>query len=242
MRIDIAMTAALRPEIVRHTLESIRDNLKYDGGFNLWVDVAPVGDNRYQQNDVVNTINNTVRWPLQYRAIEDSPQADALKWTWESTGSEYILQWEDDWILDRTVDLSMLLAYMDDHPWYGMMYFDRQGKSVLDYPGYKGSFTCVSEKSNIWERKKGKSLGGPPAILSQRYVRDVLPLITGNICLDLLSKEKTAQKVLQRWGTCVFTGHDGKGHLVRDTGKYWRAGMGLKMVKNTKRGVTWIKK
>ncbi len=248
MRVDICMTAALRPDIVVQTLESIKTNMSlmvsaaFFHSFRLIVDIANVGDTQYTQQDVVDAIGNTVPgWDVIIRALPaGSVQAEALRWTWETSDSSFILQWEDDWVLEKPTSLQVLLRAFLSFKRLGMLYLDRTGKSVLDYPGYsKGTFEKVG--NGFYRRKKGKSLGGPPAVLSRQYINAVMPLLDGVTCLDVLSPTKKAQKVLSNWDLFVFTGLDNKGSLVRDIGKEWRASRGLKMVKNTERGVTWVK-
>ena len=63
-----------------------------------------------------------------------------------------------------------------------------------------------------------------------------------NECLDITSKTKKAKELLEGWEICVYVGESGKGFLVEDIGTAWRESKGLKMKKNTPRGVTWVKK
>lgn len=246
MRVDICMTAALRPDIVVQTLESLKKNINlmvsaaFFHSLRLVVDIANVGDPQYTQQDVLDAIHQTVPgWDVIARALpEGSVQAEALRWTWKTSDAPCILQWEDDWTLEKEVSMQVLLRAFLSFKRLGMLYLDRAGKSVLDYGGYsKGTFEKVG--NGFYRRKKGKSLGGPPAVLSRQYINAVMPLLDGVTCLDVLSQGKKAQKVLSNWELFVFTGLDNKGNLVQDIGKEWRAKRGLKMVKNTERGVTW---
>lgn len=239
--INIAMTAALRPEVLAQTLDSIKRYMVSDADLRLVIDIAPVGDLQYSQSDMIHIVEHFFPYPLNaVRALKDSMQAAALKWTWETACqgySDFFLQWEDDWILTQPVYLEDIENRMPRKA--GVICFDRAGKSALDYPGYKGHF--VPHSPGFLQRVKGKSLGGPPAIIRSDYARGAFPLITGEVCLDVLSKTQSAQDFLSSWDVFVYTGTEGKGGLVQDIGKAWRAKHNLSMRKSTSRGVTWIK-
>ncbi len=240
--IDIVMTASIRPMIVQKTLLSIKRYIDYRP-LRLIVDVAPVGDPAFTQQDVVDVIktefNSIGHLCSTTRVLSDSPQAEALKWTWRTSSTDFVLQWEDDWVLRKELWMDDVLRIMKGSDNLGMLYFDRYKKSILDYPGYEGVFSKVY---NNWaSRVKGKSLGGPPAILQQRYIKKVLPILKDNVCLDTLSPTRIAQAVLHSFVTGVYVGLDRKGNYVEDIGKAWRKQHNLKMVKKTDRGVTWIK-
>lgn len=239
--ISIAMTAALRPEILVKTLKSICTLLQSDHELRLVIDVAPVGDSKYTQSDMIRIVDHFFPYPKHVaRTLDDSMQAEALRWTWEVSCGEYsdfFLQWEDDWELMVPIYLDDIIRRIPART--GVLCFDRVGKSVLDYSGYKDHFEKYS--SGLYRRIKGKSLGGPPAIVRSKYAQDVFPIMRNDVCLDVLSRTVPAQKVLSDWDVMVFTGSE-VGGLVKDIGKAWRQERGLLMKKDTKRGVTWIQK
>ena len=244
MDIDICMTAALRPDIIKSTLCSLENNLDMAAhSVRLIVDIAKVGDLHFSQQGVLAVIYETVpSWDVLPRTLpECSIQAEALRWTWQTSTSPFILQWEDDWTLEKKVSLSAMIECFFAFPKLGILGLDRIGKSVLGNTRYsKGTFAQVDVCA--FQRNKSKSLGGPPAMMCRNYINAVIPLLDGVTCLDVLSAAPKAQKILSNWGVFIFTGLDNKGGLVKDIGKQWRSDRGLKMVKNTDRGVTWTKK
>jgi len=230
--VDIAMTATLRPEIVKQTLDSLQKNLIYDGGFRLVVNIDPIGKgNSKEMVDLVHSY-----FPGTVVQIPTKPNhSEAQRWVWDQATSEYVLQWQDDWELLKSVRLGDLLDLMRDAPSVGQIYFDRSGKSVLDYPGYRDCF--VKLPNGLWNRIKGKSLGGPPAILRLRYIHEVLPLINGD--LDTLSQtDLVVRQVVDKWAVWVFTGENG--NLVRDLGRGWSEKNGISSVKLPS-GLVWRK-
>ena len=244
--IDITMTACIRPDIFERTLKSIGENIDYRP-LRLIVDVAPIGiTNKYSSEymvEFIQSICNKYDIQVTTRALAVSWQSEALRWTWKEAITPYVLQWEDDWVLRQKLDLYMLVDLMQKHYNIGMIYFDRYQKSVLTHKQYKGFF--INSKSayndNIYIRIKDKTLGGPPALLSREYMRQVIPIIKDNECLDITSESKKAQELLKSWILCVYTGDGNKGNLVEDIGKEWLANHNFKRIKRTDKGVQWIK-
>ena len=238
--IDVAMTASIRPDVIIRTLESIGTNITYRP-LRLIVDISHVGEvHKYSQDYCIEVIKNCCTQygiDLVYRKLPLSLQAEALKWTWSKADTDFVLQWEDDWVLLQKIDITVLMQLMNKHQ-FGMLYFDRYKKSVVDYPGYKGVFNKLT--NNTYVRIKGKSLGGPPALLKKEYIKAVLPLIKDEVCLDTISPTKEVQEVLKNWSIGVY--YHTKGNLVKDIGKEWKERNNLIMRKNTKVGVQWIKK
>ena len=236
--LDIAMTAALRPEILRKTLLSLKQYIEFDGDLRLVIDVAPVGDKRHLQEDVVSVAQGIFdNDKVVCRILDESLQADAVKWSWLSTQGDCFLQWEDDWILKKKLIVSELEDFMFAKKRVGMIYLDRGDKSVFTHPGYFDSF--VREDLEFFKRIKGKSIGGPPALINKKYAKDIMQIVDGTVCLDILSSAPLAQFVLNRWDTYVYVSNCGGG-FVADIGKAWMAQQKLKRVKRTEKGVLWM--
>lgn len=240
-KIDIAMTAALRPKVLNETLSSLTENMVWDGGFRLVIDVAPVPEfrrNKVKQETIINTAKKHIQ-DIKFRMLEESKYSEAMKWVWRNTESNYILQWEDDWKLLRKVYLKDVIDFMKENN-VGMVYFDRARKSVLTHKPYKKSFNRFN--LSFWERVDGKSIGGPPALLNQDYVRDMLKIMDDTIAPDLLSRKPEIREKINKWKIFVYIGEDLKGNLVFDIGKKWKLNNNIVMTKNTPRGVTWKQK
>lgn len=235
MRIDIAMTAALRPDVIRRTLQSLKNNIT-GAELNLIVDIAPVGDKRFTQENVVDVIKEYFP-DAGIRVCSVSLQAEALKWTWDMVGTPYFLQWEDDWLLEAHLDLTPVIGFMNGWTDSGLVLFDRSDKSVLNHPGYKGKFRYIYD--GFWERTEEKSLGGPPALVRKAYADEVCDIIDDKTCLDILTHEQKAQEILNRWRVCHYALPSGG--FVHDIGKPWMKEHGLKRIKRTDKGVLWVK-
>lgn len=242
--IDVVMTAAVRPDIVRRTLESLLNNVQTSHEFCLVVDIAPVGEiDQYTQYDVEQVIKKYFPKAI-IKISDDSPQTVALYWTWLCSTSEWVLQLEDDWVFDRPFNLDIMIEYARKFRGkrINQIYIDRHNKSVLNYPPYQGLFSRCHDDDRFWVRNIGKSFGGPPALLNQKYMIEVCQEFLGWTtyeCLDVMCRRNDCVAFLKTWDTLVYTGDDGFGHLAIDIGKKWKEQHGIKMVKRTERGVQW---
>ena len=240
MKIDIAMTAALRPQIVRRTLSSLQDNLTFMNESKLVVDIAPVGDTRRSQADILEVVRQYFPDRYNARMQRESLQADALKWTWQHVTTEFFWQWEDDWELTCPIsetEVKLMVDFMNNNPNLGLILLDRCEKPVYLKAGYMDQFRYIH--SGMWNREEAKSLGGPPALIRKEYADQVCSIVDGAVCLDILSSEPEAQSVLDKWDIYLY-GKNPDG-LVRDIGKPWVAEMGLKRIKRSDKGVQWVK-
>ena len=238
MKIDIAMTAALRPSVIRQTLSSIKSNLAIHD--KLAVDVAPVGNRFYDQAHILGIVREYFPGSYEARMQRESLQADALKWTWQNVTTGLFWQWEDDWELTmpiHEVEIQMMVDFMKQNQNLAMVILDRCEKPVYTKPGYKDQFRYIH--SGMWKREEGKSLGGPPALVRKEYADQVCQIVDGDVCLDILSPKPEAQSILNKWDIYLYgKGPDG---LVRDIGKPWMEQQGLKRIKRTDKGVQWVK-
>lgn len=236
--IDVTTIATLRPDILDRTLASIRRYVRSHHIFFLILDIAPVGENGFCQQDVYD-VAKTHFGLIRCRMETVSPQAEAQKWVWSKAVTKFVLQWEDDWEALSVVDLDRdVLPKFDANPRLAMVFFDRHGKSVRDYPGYHGMFKQAGNR--YFMRVKHKNFGGPPALIRQSFIRAALPLLKDDECLDVTCERQDAQEFLRQWDFGVLTAEDNNG-LVRDIGKAWMKKNGFKKIKRGAKGFHWLK-
>jgi hypothetical protein len=237
--IDITTISTLRPDVLWSALISVRDNLRWAPGFRLILDVAPVpACSECCQTDVVGAALRI--FPnLISRTNTVSLQAEAQKWVWGRAESEFVVQWEDDWVLLIPVDLARVLMFFEDRPRLAMLFFDRREKPVEYHPGYQGMFEEV--EPGFFLRTTAKNFGGPPAVIRRSYLRMALEFMNDNEALDLTCRRPECQAFLEQWEFGVLTDPAGRAGLVEDIGKRWRAVRGLRMRKDTPLGVQWEK-
>lgn len=246
--IDIVMTAVARPEIVKETLQSLIDNMKTVHDYRLIIEVGIIkgiqGQNRDAQEEIIQWAYDLFRGKVLFKmpSIKEHTHAKALKWCLYSVTSKYSLYWEDDWVLEKGIDLDYLIGYMELQHGLGKIEFDKFEKPILTYPPYMESFFKVGDC--FYSRKSNKSLCGPPALLRYKYIKDILKLksLDGKMAIDSVSRTKESKNMMNKWEFVGFIGHDQSGSLVRDTGSKWRVDNNILKMKSTKKGIQWVQK
>jgi len=232
VKIDLTMTTALRPEVLDATLWSIRENLVWDDGFNLIINLALVGG-KYSIEDIRQVISRYFS-DHQIRVKRISSSTDGLRWTWKKTQSEFVLQWEDDWVLREKVDLFSIINFMGDS--VNMIFLDRHQKSVLDAYA-EGTFTHIH--SGFCKKMKNQVLVGSPALYRKSSIDQVVDLIDPLKQLGVNSASEQIQNIIKSWLVYAYTGASGR--LVEDIGRAWMRKNNLVRVQNHG-GHTWKEK
>lgn len=235
MQIDIAMTATLRASVIEKTLKSIYANMLVNEDINLRLvmNLDLIGCCKsWEVQDVVHQIMSS---SVIYQA-EIPDHVNAFRTVLSNSSSPYVLFWEDDYELCQPFLLPILIEKMQSDRSIGMIYLDRKDKSVLTHIPYKSCFTKLDD-GVFYERTTGKSMGGPPALMSQKYIQSILPLIKGEP--DILSVYSTkVQTVLKRWKHLTYV--DNGGNFVQDIGRGWMKEQGIRRIKS-EFGLEWVK-
>ncbi len=164
MVINTTCTAMPRPEIVEQTFKSFTESIR---GVNwreqkLHINIDPfphktpedlveIDKERRKVIDVGKKYFGEVNYRMPVHRIPNGyggNYSDAYKWVWGNAESEIILNLEDDWVMNRHVQIGTLLSYFDNCP---TLY-----EVVLRAYTYHYPCTCTS-----------------PALLHRRYYRPI---------------------------------------------------------------------
>jgi hypothetical protein len=108
-KIDITMTAVLRPSILAETLVSIKENVckGEDDRYRLIINIDPVGENiaplkvvKVAKKNFKNVIYNIANTPSFPKAV---------KWVWSQADAPYIFHWEDDVNILYPIDVDNMI-------------------------------------------------------------------------------------------------------------------------------------
>jgi len=222
--LDITTTACIRPDILRQTFSSFKQNLLRDFPCRLIINIDPVGDDVKQQAvlDVCCDYFDTV----VCRMPEKPNFPAAFLWCWRQVKSDYVLHLEDDWELLRSVPYPDMIAELDRQPNLALLRLSafRSGthnmKCWNKFLDWNGSFFEVAEQDR---RRIG--FCGHPSIIKADWIRRVLPH---------MNAEKNPEKQLQfpeyngldmlkeilSWRYGVWSGQEQEA-AVKDLGRDW---------------------
>jgi len=240
-KIDITMPAVIRPALLQRTLESLIKNVVDDmSRFRLIINVDPIGEN-LKSGKVVKTAQSL--FPNVVFNIPKTPSfAKAVKWVWSQTETKYVLHFEDDWIVNRKVDINDMIKILDKHRDFCSlrMYKHATPKNRTSMHTFSCRWIYNTEGYYLAKDWK-KQFGLNPVLLRKDFIDEALPLMRDNINPEKQFRysQEYMRPIIKKWKYAIYA-KPGERPLVSDTGREW--------IKNTEyvkpKGtfLTWEKK
>ncbi len=114
-KIDICMTATIRPEIVDSTLKSFSENMfKDQSNYRLIINVDPIGENIPQKS--ILKVAKRYFDDIIYNYPKYPSFTKAVIWCWSQTTSNYVFHLEDDWKLLTPIDINSMIEILEEYP------------------------------------------------------------------------------------------------------------------------------
>jgi hypothetical protein len=108
--LTVCITAVTRPEVLKLTLRSFARHCfsRYDH-VRIIANVDPLGSGGASRDDVIALLN---AFDSRGQALVNAPEAGgfakAVKWVWSLVDAPYVLHLEDDWFLNRSLDIDRI--------------------------------------------------------------------------------------------------------------------------------------
>jgi hypothetical protein len=243
---DITTTATIRPGTLNRTYESFWNNMlegymsRYS--YQLIINVDPIGEVEYQQNDVVRIAKYYFTKVLS-RTPLDASFPDAFLWCWDMVGGDFVLHLEDDWELLRKVDLQEMVNLMVKYPNIALLRLslwdaeiDRVKQWNKYFPWNGEFFECPDEL------KASVGFSGNPSLIRKSFIKQILPYLVNEGCPEKQIKGHNVnmRNILESWRYGVFS-QPLELKAVIDIGREWRTRNNFH--KNGSYGFeTWIRK
>ena len=113
-RIDITMTAVLRGALLDGTLATISKKVcRNRDGFRLIINIDPVGEN-IKPMKLVNVAKKYFD-DVVFNIADEPSFPKAVKWVWSQATAPYILHWEDDVNILRTINVDHMIKILETH-------------------------------------------------------------------------------------------------------------------------------
>ena len=107
-KVDITMTAVLRPSILNQSLSTIVKNIVDDQDrFRLIINIDPIGEN-VNPMKVVRTAQKHFKNVI-YNVAEKPCFPAAVKWVWMNSDAPYVFHWEDDVSIFRPINIEHMI-------------------------------------------------------------------------------------------------------------------------------------
>ena len=261
MKIDICMIGVVRPAMIKETIQSLVDNmLNDDHEYRMIVNVDPVGERKYSQEDVLGVIAEfdyfheiTSRLPSKPSVVK------AVNWVLNQAETDLVIFKEDDIKILEPLNLNGMIETLNCNPKISSLHTDKWG-TRLDHARTLDEGMKIKRCGFEWEYK----LNGPfqRFYLAKQWQRaySFLPNLTriefiqgakkyimprvGQSPTNIMKGKAgdidgTLFKFLKSWGYAYWTQPD-MPKQIEDLGKEWKQKRGWK---KPPRGVwqTWVK-
>ena len=230
MTLDVTMTAVCRPDVLKRTLKSFKENLFGEAPLRLIINIDPVGETK-RLEEMIGAVHSLLTSNVLWRMPETPCFPKAFRWAWRASSEKYIFHLEDDWELFRKVDLDAMLALMEKHKDLAVLRLpynpcEDTNKSWGHFLPWNGEFYEVPE-----DLRGLLGFCGHPSLIRRSFIEIALNMLSDHRNPEKSIKWRKGRKgygeVLQKFRYGVF-GKPGEGLAVGDIGAGWAGEHGWK--------------
>lgn len=198
-KIDVAITATIRPDVLELTLSSFYKKFLHQfQATRLIVNVDPLGEEGRAAEDVL-AVCRRYSPEVVSRCPSQPSFGSAVEWCWDQVQSAVFLHLEDDWLLKKQIPWEQVCARLAASDDIAAVRFNLTRNPGSDPP----RSPCLSLN---------------PSVIRRAFIEQALPLFASG-----LDPEKQFRNCapLAHW-KFLYHGAPGESASVIDIGKYWR--------------------
>jgi len=231
-KIDITMTAVVRPGILGDTLKTIVENVVDDiDRFRLIINVDPVGA-KIKPAKVVKTARKYFPNVI-YNIPKEVSFPKAVKWIWSQSTAPFVLHWEDDIDILRKIDIKNMMDILNK-------YKELSSLRLYKHPTPKtktiATFSCKWKYNqdgfyiaSDWKKQFGLN----PILIKQEFVSEAVTLLRDDINPEkqFRASQKFMTPLIKKWKYGLYT-TPGQPRLIDGRkGQRWKNAMKLQKPK-----------
>ena len=206
-QIDITMTAVLRPELIRETLDLINKYICYKdpNRFRLILNIDPVGENikpakiaKIAKSKFNNVIYN----------IADKPSfPKAVKWVWNQSTAPFVLHWEDDMDIVRKIDINNMIYILNKYKKLSSLrLFKRKTPQNKIMNIFNCQWTYNTDGfylANDWKKQFGLN----PILIKQEFIKEAVSLMVDDIDPEKQFRysRKFMRPLIKKWTYGIYS-------------------------------------
>ena len=238
-KIDIAMTAVLRPSILSETLQTILKNVCKDqkDRFRLIINVDPVGEDIDPLRVVKVAMKNFD--DVVYRIADTPSFPHAVKWVWEQSTAPYVFHWEDDVDILHPIDIDDMISIHKKYPDVSSL---RLYKAETPKRKSFHTFSCrwdYNKDGFFVARDWKRQFGLNPILIKQEFVKEAISRMVDDTNPEKQFREsqKYMRPLIKKWKYALYTRPGAPRMIDGRKGQRWKNKMKLDKPK----GVTFLK-
>jgi len=240
-KIDITMTAVLRPRILDETLKKIvKCVVDKPERFRLIINVDPIGE-KVKPIRVVEVAKKYFKKVI-YNIPKEPSFPKAVKWVWENSTAPYVFHWEDDVNILRKINVKDMIRILEEH---------RLVSSLRLYAKQTPNKKVMKTFSCVWRyNKKGfyiakdwrRQFGLNPILIKKEFIDEAVKLMVDSVNPEkqFRSTQQYMVPLIKKWRYGLYT-KPGDGRIVDGRkGQRWKNKMKLQKPR-TGKFLIWTK-
>lgn len=241
-QIDITMTAVIRPGIIEKTLESFCNNLFTDRKlYRLVINIDPVGDECRTKEDVLNICNKYFDNVI-YNCPDNPSFPKAVIWTWKQIKSNYIFHLEDDWVLNKKIEIKTLTKILEKNPQLACVRLYKHDIPNKKNPRLFNSPYTFNESGNFFVANDSKKqFGLNPVLIRKTFIDEALPLMVDNENPEKQFRygNKRMKNFVMKWKYAIYGKPGDKTLVWGKNGLHWRQNSKYSKPNDGSQFITW---
>lgn len=220
MKVDVTITATRRPEVLYETLYSFHYNLLGVHNCRAIINIDPVG---WGDSDLC--VLAVQEFFIDYVINEPSEAnfSKAFKWCWSQVEAPWVFHLEDDWRLEKQVNLEHMAQILNKHDnlvYLRLPQFGAKGTQMrcwnLWFPFTGDYFECPKKL------KIGGGFCGHPALIKGDFVKRCAELLDENLNPEkqFHTSNRPLVKEHMKYDYGVY-GKPDDTHYITDLGRAW---------------------
>jgi hypothetical protein len=206
-KIDIAITATLRPDILETTLDSFCEKMLYEKNrYRLIINIDPIGEKIFPK--FILKIAQKYFDDIVHRYSPEPGFTKAVMWSWSKIKYNYLLYLQDDWRLLKLININNMIETLDNNPKLASL---RLNKNETPINNGDTDFTlCPRISLN-------------PILFKYEFIKGVTPLMTPdeNPEKQLRPSLKSERgRFIRNWEHGIYI-KESRDRIVDDIGRKW---------------------
>ena len=238
IKVDITMTAVLRPKILDGTLKSIVNYVVDDPDrFRLIINIDPIGES-VKPKQVLRVVGKYFDNVI-YNISKKPSFPKAVKWIWEQSDAPFVFHWEDDVNILRKINIKHMISILNKYEDLSSL---RLYKAKIPKKKSFKTFSCYWKYydegfyiANDWQRQFGLN----PILIKKEFIDEAVKRMRDdtNPEKQFRYSQKYMRDHIKNWKYGLYS-KQGEPRIVDGRrGAAWKQKMGLKKPK----GITFLK-
>jgi len=236
-KIDITMTAVLRPSILSETLVNIRKHVckGEEDRYRLILNVDPLKVVKVANKNFKNIVYNITKKPSFPHAV---------KWVWSQVEAPYVFHWEDDVNILHDIDIDDMITILKKYKELSTL---RLFKAPTPNRKRFHTFACTWSyhqegfyMANDWKKQFGLN----PILIKSEFVHEAVPRMVNDTNPEKQFRYSRTymRPLIRKWKYGLYTKPGAPRMIDGRKGQNWKNKMGLDKPGGGQTFLKWEKK